>query len=383
MQEKTKHGLGRRSFLTTGVVGGASILAAARTSGLGLVETAATPDAGAPPAESGAAKSNALSLTFACGFYDRMGPLFSGEVRPEGIDLNCIGIEAPREIFDRMGLGEFDVSELGATEFVIRLSTGNCPFVAIPVFPSRAFRHGFITVNRKSKIRTAKDFEGKRIGVPLYRQAAALYIRGLLQHEYGVDLNTIQWVQGAVNAPGAHGDPAVMPLLRPVKIEVNRSGKSLSALLEEGSIDAIIGSTRPIALGRNPDVERFFPNFHEAERDYYKRTQIFPIMHLIAIRRDVYEKHPFVATSLFQAMSKSKQVALARMKNEEALPYMLPWLPSQLDEIEEVFGGDPWPYGVDANRKTLEAMVTYLVEQGFIKESIPLEKIFVPVYGTH
>ena len=153
-------------------------------------------------------------MSFACGQYDRMWPLFSGEVRPEGIDLNCIPIENPREVFDRMGRGEFDVSEFGATEFVIRMSSGKCPFVAIPVFPSRAFRHGFITVHRRANIRTAKDFEGKRIGVPLYRQAAALYIRGLLQHEYGVKLESIRWVQGAVNAPGSHGAPEALPLAK-------------------------------------------------------------------------------------------------------------------------------------------------------------------------
>ncbi len=369
MTDEARHPLARRTFLTTAIVGGASLLAAAQYVGA---------PASAPSGEKRAAGSP-LTLSFACGYYDRMFPLDSGEVQPEGIKLNCIKIENPREVFDRMGRGEFDVAEFGATEFIIRLSSGKSPFVAIPVFPSRAFRHGFITVNRKANIRTGKDFAGKRIGVPLYRQAAALYIRGLLQHEYGVNLETIRWVQGAVNQPGAHGDAPIMPLLKPINIEANKSGKSLNTLLEEGALDAIIGSSVPHALGRNPDIVRFFPDFHRAEREYYKRTSIFPIMHLVAIRRELYEQHPFVAKSLFNAMSRAKQLALGRMRNEEALPYMMPWMAGQLEELREVFGNDPWPYGLEANRATLEAMVTYLVEQGFIPAPIALEKVFLPV----
>ena len=359
-----EYSLARRSFLTTAVVGGASLLAAAQ---IGATGTSVTEKRGGAQ----------LKLSLACGHYDRMVPLYSGEVQPNGIELNCIKIENPREVFDRMGKGEFDVSEFGATEMIIRQSSGKCPFVAIPVFPSRAFRHGFITINRKANIRTGKDFEGKRIGVPLYRQAAALYIRGLLQHEYGVNLETIKWVQGAVNQPGAHGDAPLLPLLKPVNIEANRSGKSLNTLLEEGALDAILGSSVPHALGRNPDIVRFFPDFQRAEREYYKRTGIYPIMHLVAIRREVYEQNPWVAASLFNAMNKAKNLALDRMRNEEALPYMMPWMAEQLNELRAVFGNDPWPYGVEPNRKTLEAMMSYLVEQGFIPTAIPLEKVFV------
>lgn len=381
MADDKQHPLARRTFLTTGIVGGASILAAAQSKPM-ISTLAALPQAGAAPAEKPAAPTGALRMSFACGQYDRMWPLFSGEVRPEGIDLNCIPIENPREVFDRMGRGEFDVSEFGATEFVIRMSSGKCPFVAIPVFPSRAFRHGFITVHRRANIRTAKDFDGKRIGVPLYRQAAALYIRGLLQHEYGVKLESIRWVQGAVNAPGSHGAPEALPLIRNISLEQNQSGKSLNAMLEEGSLDAIIGATRPVSLGRNPDVVRFFPDFAQAEREYYKRTHIFPIMHLIAIRRELYERNPFVATSLFNAMTRAKQLMATRMHNEEALPYMMPWMATQIEELDGLFGTDLWPYGLEANRPSLEAMMSYLVEQGFIPAPLPWDKLFVPVYGA-
>jgi hypothetical protein len=160
-------------------------------------------------------------------------------------------------------------------------------------------------------------------------------------------------------------------------IEINRSGDSLSKLLADGEIDAVI-SSRPVdAIGSNPDIARLFPNYREVEKDYYRRTRIFPIMHLIVIRRDVHEANPFVAQSLYDALCDSKDRALALMKERGALRYMLPWLPADMDEIDDVFGGDPWPYGVEANRPTLEALVQYMVEQHFIPRRIPIEELFV------
>ena len=323
-----------------------------------------------------------LRLTFACGLYDRMLALYTGEVRPVGIDLNFLAIDSPRDIFDRMGGGlEFDASEMSSSEYISRLATGECPWVAIPVFPSRVFRHSFICVNRKAGIRTPKELEGKRVGVPLYTMTAAVFIRGLLQHEYGVDLSRIQWVQGAINTAGAHGAPTAPPLVRPVKIEINDSGKSLNQLLVEGKIDAIAGTSVPGAIRTNPDIARLFPDYREVEKQYYKRTGIFPIMHLVVIRREVYERHRFVASSLYDAMCESKKTALSRMRYAGATRYMLPWLSADIEELDEVFGSDPWAYGVEANRPTLEALITYLAEQGLIERPIPIEEIFVPTYG--
>jgi 4,5-dihydroxyphthalate decarboxylase len=185
-------------------------------------------------------------------------------------------------------------------------------------------------------------------------------------------------VQGAVNEPGAYGNPSVMPLLKPTTITPNQSGKSLSDLLASGDIHAIIGSNLPNALGRHPDVVRLFPDYRAREKDYYRRTKIFPIMHLIVIRNDVYERHPFVAKSLFDAFSAAKDWAWQKMRYPGTLRYMLPWLPDDIAEIDELFGGDCWPYGVEPNRPTLEALVTYMVEQGLIAEAIPVEKLFVP-----
>jgi 4,5-dihydroxyphthalate decarboxylase len=324
-----------------------------------------------------------LPLTFACALYDRMQPLYTGEVQAEGIDLNFLAIEQPRPIFDRMSGGqEFDVAEYSSSEFVQRYANKQCPFVALPVFPSRVFRHGFIAVHKKAGISKPKDLEGKRIGVPLWTMTAAIFIRGMLQHEYGVDLSKIQWVQGAMNTGGAHGSPTVLPLLKKVAIENNTAtNKTMSDLIEERVVDATIGTSLPEAIRTNPDIVRLFPDFVELEKDYYKRTKIYPIMHLVAIKKDIYERYPFVASSLYDAFVKSKKIALERMFNLRALRYMVPWLMRDVDECYEFFDGDPWPYGVEPNRPTLEALVTYLVDQHLIAKPVKVDDLFVPTYG--
>jgi 4,5-dihydroxyphthalate decarboxylase len=324
-----------------------------------------------------------LNLSFACGRYDRTEPLRTGDVSVEGVDLNFIPIEAGREIFDRMvGGQEFDVSELSSSEFISLLSRGNCPFVALPVFPSRVFRHSFIYVNMRSGIHTPKDLQHKRVGVPLYTQTAALWIRGHLAHEYGVDLSTIRWVQGAVEKPGAHGKPHAPPLLKPANIERNESPHSLNDLLAAGELDAIIGSRRPVSLGRHPDIGRLFPNYRAIEREFYCKTKIFPIMHLVAMRRELYERHPWVANSLYKAFVAAKNWALARMQFSGATCYMLPWQGADVEELEELFGADPWPYGVEPNRPTLQALVQYMFEQDFIAKPLRVEDLFVPLPGS-
>lgn len=323
-----------------------------------------------------------VPIRFACGVYDRMQALYTGEVQVEGVDLEFVNIDAPRKIFDRMsGKQDFDVSELSSTEFITRMSAGNSAFVGLPVFPSRTFRHSFITVNRRSGIRTPKDLEGKRIGVPLYTMTAAVWIRGHLQHDYDVDLSNVRWLEGSINSPTSHGTPTLLPLVQKVSIESNRTGKSLSQLLDEGEIDAIIGTTLPESRRHNPDIQRLFPDFREVEKDYFKRTGIFPIMHLVAIRREVYDRHPFIAKSFYRAFCEAKRIGLANMRNLAALRYMLPWLPDHLDELEEVFGDDPWPYGVEANRHTLSTLMQYMVEQGLLKAPLAVDDLFVPFEG--
>ena len=322
-----------------------------------------------------------LPITFACGLYDRMLALHTKEVQPDGIDLNFIPIDNPREIFDRMAGGqEFDLSEMSSSEFVARHAAGDCPFVALPVFPSRVFRHGHIAVDRR-QIASPKDLAGKRIGVPLYTMTAAIFIRGLLQHDFGADLSQVRWIEGAMNEAKPHGHPTKLKLAKAASIEPNASGKSLSALLEAGEIAATIGAGLPNAVGRNPDIARLFADHRGREMDYYRRTRIFPIMHLVVLRRDIYEQHPFVATSLYRAFCQAKDLAWQKMRHGGTLRYMLPWMGSEIEEIDAVFGGDPWPYGIEPNRATLEALVQYLAEQGLIASPVPVEKLFVPTFG--
>jgi 4,5-dihydroxyphthalate decarboxylase len=323
-----------------------------------------------------------LPISFACAAYDRMVPLLTGEARPAGIDLNFIPIANPRDTFDRMAGGlEFDAAEFSSSEFISRMSADICPFVALPVFPSRMFRHGFITVNTNA-VRRPEDLAGKRIGVPLYTMSAAVWIRGILIHEYGVDLSGVRWLQGATNKPGPHGSPTVPPLLKHIAIENNATNKSLSQLLEAGEIDAIIGADIPAALNRNPAVRRLFPDFPKVEADYYRRTGIYPIMHLVALKRDIHERHPFVATSLYQAFVRSKAIALERMRQAGMLATMMPWMLAAIEEMDAVFGPDPWPYGLEANRKTLDALVRYLAEQSLIAKPVAVDDLFVRVHDS-
>ena len=325
-----------------------------------------------------------LNLTFACGRYDRMQPLRDGDITIEGVDLNVLQFDAGREIFDRMvGKQEFDLSELSASEYISLLARGDCPFVAIPVFPSRVFRHGFIFINRRSGIRAAKDLEHKRIGVPLYTQTAAIWVRGHLADEYGVDLDTIQWVQGSVEAAGSHGSPHAPPLLKPARIVPNETQHSLSELLERGDIDAMVGSRRPTGMGQNPDIVRLFPDYPQIERDYFRRTGIFPIMHLVAMRRALCEAHPWLAASLYRGFIAAKQLAMQRLRFTGATSAMLPWQVAELEELAELFGPDHWPYGVEANRPTLETLVRYMVAQHFISAPMPIEALFTSVGGDY
>jgi 4,5-dihydroxyphthalate decarboxylase len=322
-----------------------------------------------------------LPITFACGLYDRMLPLYTKEVQADGIDLNFLAIDSPREIFDRMsGALEFDASEMSSSEFIARHAAGDCPFVALPVFPSRVFRHGHIAVNREV-VRSPADLAGQRIGVPLYAMTAAIFVRGLLQHDFGVDLSRVHWIEGAMNEAKPHGHPTRLKLAKAVSIAPNASGKSLSDLIETGEIAATIGASLPSAISRNPKVGRLFVDHREREKDYYRRTRIFPIMHLIVVRRDIYERHPFVATSLYRAFCQAKDLAWEKMRHPGSLRYMLPWMGSEIEEIDEVFGGDPWPYGVEPNRATLEALVQYLAEQGLIAGPVPVENLFAPTFG--
>jgi 4,5-dihydroxyphthalate decarboxylase len=319
-----------------------------------------------------------IPITLACALYDRMQALYTGAVQVEGIDLNFMVEDFPRRLFDsEMTQQQFDVCEMSTSDYITKVDSGNSPFVAIPVFPSKCFRHNIITINRKSGIKEPKDLQGRRVGVMRFTMTAAVWQRGHLENDYGVDLKSIHWVEGSVNSKGSHGVPTIIP--PGFNVEINHSDFSLSELLEQGKIDAIIGTHLPASLKTNPDVVRLFPNYKEVEIEYYKRTGIFPIMHLIVIKKKLYDAHPFIAKSLFNAFESSKKAALLRMKNYSALRYMLPWMTEEIDQLEEVFGEDPWTYGLETNSATINTMMKFMVQQGMIKKVLSMDDLFVSV----
>lgn len=321
-----------------------------------------------------------LKLKFACGDYDRMEALRLGAVKPEGIDLDCLGILSPRETFDRMtNKAEFDVCEMSSSQLIAMKAAGDDTFVGLPVIPSRIFRHSYVFLNRRSGLKNPKDLEGKRIGVGLYTQTAAVWIRGILAHDHGVDFSNVTFVQGAIDAPGPHGDPKVPPLTKPVRIIQNETPRSLTQMLADGELDALTTGTTPKMFGKNPDLVRLFPDYREREKDHYRRTGLYPIMHVIAIRREVFDRNPWIAQSLYTAFVRSKEWALERMHYTGVTRYMLPWMFADLEEIQEVFGGDPWPYGVEANRGNFETLMDYMSEQGVISTKPRLEDVFAEV----
>ena len=323
----------------------------------------------------------ALKLTFACGLYDQMVPLLAGRVKPDGIDLTYIAEDNPRVIFDKMGATQaYDLAEMSGTEIVTRHAAGGSPLLALPVFTSRVFRHSFIFINKRAGIRTPKDLEGKRLGVPLYTMSAALWIRGMLADEYGVDFGTVRWLQGAIDHVGTHGSPTLPPGIRVANLEQNTGDRPLWDLLVAGEIDALLSATVPEKYGTSDAVGRLFEDFAAEEQRYYRKTGIFPIMHMVAMRRKTHDEHPSAARAMFDAFERSKHQAREVLYETGAPHAMLPFLPAYVEETRRVFGEhDPWTYGIEENRATLEAQQRYLHREGLIPKPFPIEEMFAPL----
>lgn len=323
----------------------------------------------------------ALQVTLAAGPYDRTEPLRDGTVRPEGVELVYVPVDEPPEAFLRGLAGEFDAFEFSCSLYFSRRAAGDFPFVALPVFPSRMFRHGYAFVREGSGIREPKDLEGRRVGIPEFSQTGLVWLRGILQDDYGVDLRSIVWVVGEANRPGRRSATIVgRPAGEGWTLEPAPEGYSLDRMLVEGLLDAYMGAVRPKSFGVDPNIRRLFPNYREVERDYYRRTGIFPIMHTVVVREELLRRHPWLATTLYKAFCAAKDEAFRRMAHSPALRYALPWLHADLEEAWELFGPDPWPYGVESNRRVLETLLRYLREQGMLAGDLRLEDAFAPVH---
>ncbi|MBI3076084.1 MAG: ABC transporter substrate-binding protein, partial [Deltaproteobacteria bacterium] len=285
---------------------------------------------------------------------------------------------SPPEVFARMYKHrEFDAAEMGLTFYLILVARGEAPFTAIPVFPSRMFRHGFIFVHTRAGIRDPRELEGKRIGVPEYRQTAAVWIRGMLQHEYGVNPAKVRWVEGGLETPRRSDELSILPG-NDISVEVLNERASLNDLLLRGELDGFLGARVPSCFGRSPDIQRLFPDYRAAERAYYEKTRLFPIMHTLVIRNDLLRDEPWVAQSLYQACCRAKALCWQELQFTGAARVMLPWLIADLEEARAVLGEDPWPYGVKANRHALEAVAGYLVEQGLAPRPVAVDELFPP-----
>ncbi|HXP31947.1 MAG TPA: ABC transporter substrate-binding protein [Stellaceae bacterium] len=319
-----------------------------------------------------------LSLTFACWDYDRIKPLADGSVQAEGIDLNIVDLPVEETFFRMLRYREFDVAEMSLSSYTVSLARPDPGFVALPVFPSRMFRHSGIFVSAKSGIREPKDLIGKRVGVPEYQLTAPVWMRGILQDEYGVDPASVEYWTGGEEEPGREEK---VKLDLPAKFRVRPIGhdKTLSAMIAEGEVDAIYAPRSPSTLDTRPDrVRRLFENYVEVEQAYYRKTRIFPIMHAVVLRRELYEAHRWIARSLFKAFVEAQRIVYERLAIPASLKTMLPWQIAHVEEARRLMGKDWWPYGFAPNRAALETFLRYHHEQGLSPRRLAPEELFVP-----
>jgi 4,5-dihydroxyphthalate decarboxylase len=314
-----------------------------------------------------------LAVTLACGDYDRVQALRTGAVKPEGVDLNVLTL-APEEMFYRMArFREFDVSEFSLSTYTVLRGRGE-PLVAIPVFPSFMFRHGSVFVRDDAGIREPRDLAGKRVGVPKYHMTAAVWVRGILEDEYGVAPKDCLWFEGGEGTQVKELDVTLPPEVRREAVPGNRT---LGDLLAAGELDAFVGARRPASFGAGAGrVRRLFPDFRQVERAYFERTGIFPIMHTVVLREELARQHPWLPASLYQAFLEAKRLAYQRLQFTAALPVALPWLVAEVEATRALMGDDPFPYGVARNRTTLETLAGYTFRQGLAPRRLSVEEMF-------
>ena len=317
-----------------------------------------------------------LPITIATWDYDRVRALADGRVAIEGCDVNYVTMPV-EEILERAFFRrEFEVAEIGLSPYLIALSRGTAPYVAIPAFLSRMFRHSAIYIRSDRAIDAPADLRGKRIGVPEYQMSAAMWVRGFLLDDFAITASDIVWVQGGLETPGRR-DKFPLNLPQGFPLTAAADGKSLSQLLADGELDAVISARQPSCfVAGHPMVQRLFPDYRTTERDYYRRTGIFPIMHAVGIRPDMLERHPWLAASVYKAFVEAKRLADADFTETTALKIGLPWVTAEFDATRELMGSNFWSYGVEPNRRCLELMMRYSYQQGLAVRQIAVEDMF-------
>lgn len=317
-----------------------------------------------------------LPLSLACWNYDRTRALFDGRVRADGIDLTCLDLPVEETFFRMLRHHEFDVAEMSLSSYVVSLAGAEPQFVAIPVFPSRFFRHSCIYIHADAGISRPADLAGRVVGTPEYQMTAPVWIRGILADSYGVAADSITYATGGLEEPGR---PEKLTLDLPSAIRIRRIGpdQTLSALLASGAIDALYTARAPSSFrAGHGRVRRLFEDFVAVEREYYRRTRMFPIMHTVVIRRSVYERHRWIAQSLFKAFQAAKTLAYEDLDQTAALKVMLPWLPAHLEDARREMGEDFWSYGLAANVDVLDTFLRYSHEQGLSPRRLAPEQLF-------
>ncbi|MCU1338188.1 MAG: transporter substrate-binding protein [Bryobacterales bacterium] len=319
-----------------------------------------------------------LRLTMACWNYDRTRALLEERVPIDGVELTYLNLPVEETFFRMLRHHEFEVAELSLSSYTVSLFRENPPFIAIPIFPSRFFRHSCIYVNSESGIREPKDLIGKRIGNPEYQMTAPVWIRGIMSDEYGVPVTSATYLSGGEEQPG-RPEKIALSLPPEFRLEAIPSDRTLSQMIETGEIDALYTARAPSTFGNGSGrVRRLFDDYQTVERDYYRKTKIFPTMHIVAIRRDVYDKNPWVAQSLCKAFVTAQKEAYEDLHTMAALKFMLPWLNRHVEETEELMGRDFWPYGYEPNILALSTFLRYHHEQGLSKRLLTPKEIFAP-----
>lgn len=319
-----------------------------------------------------------LRLSLAISEYLHTQDIVNGVIRPVGIELTALRMPFESAAF-RFGANlEFDVSEFGLAAYCARLSRPEpCPIVALPVFTSRVFRHSAIYINEASGIGSAADLEGRTIGIPQWSQTATIYVRGYLVHDAGIPLESISWVQAGVDEAGRE-DHVESDLPDGVHLTA-KPDRTLSGMLASGEIDAAITARPPKCfLDNAPGVRRLFPDYRREEQLYFQRTQIFPIMHVVAIRRTVYDANRWIARNLFEAFEQSKRASVARLASIQTSHLPTAWAAEEMASVSKLLfsDGEPWPYGVEPNRPTLEPFLSYCHEQGVTKRKVSVDELF-------
>jgi 4,5-dihydroxyphthalate decarboxylase len=318
-----------------------------------------------------------IPITLACERYDRTEALRDGRVRPAGIDLTYLPQQVEETFFRMSRFREYDAAELSLSSYVITL-TRDAPFIAVPVFPSRLFRHSGIYVSAASGITTPADLVGKQVGVAEYQLTANVWIRGILADEHDVPVDSVTYRTGGLHQAGR---PEKLKVDLPPQVRVEPIGptQTLSEMLATGEIDALYTPRTPESFTRGDSgVRRLFDPSGPAEEEYFRRTGIFPIMHVLVVRRDVYDRHRWVARSLYEAFGQAKALCEAGMDETAAARYMLPWLHDEVARTRAVLGADYWPYGLDRNRDVLRTFLRYSYDQGLAARALEPEELFAP-----